>query len=76
VGELVDALGPLVEHALAVFTPARCFFASNFPIDKVSAPWETLFAAFAQLVATRDAGTRRALFQDNAAAFYRARGMD
>jgi predicted TIM-barrel fold metal-dependent hydrolase len=71
VNELVDKLGPLVEHALAVFTPARCFFASNFPMDKVSAPWGSLFQAFAQVVASYDAATRKALFQDNAARFYR-----
>lgn len=70
VGELVDKLGPLVEHALATFTPARCFFASNFPMDKVSAPWRSLFDAFAELVGGYDVATRRALFHDNAARFY------
>lgn len=69
--ELVDAWGPLVEHALAVFGPARCFFASNFPMDKVSAPWRTVHDAQAALVATLDEPTRRGLFHDHAAAFYR-----
>jgi predicted TIM-barrel fold metal-dependent hydrolase len=72
VTELVDKLGPLVEYALATFTPERCFFASNFPMDKVSAPWGSVFEAFGQLVASRDGATRRALFHDNAARFYHA----
>jgi predicted TIM-barrel fold metal-dependent hydrolase len=70
VSELVDKLGPLVEHALTAFSPARCFFASNFPIDKVSAPWRTLLQAMAQLLASQDPATQRAIFHDNAARFY------
>ena len=35
VGEIVDAIGPLAEHALATFGDGRCMFASNFPMDKV-----------------------------------------
>jgi predicted TIM-barrel fold metal-dependent hydrolase len=72
VAELVDKLGPLVEVALETFGPARCFFASNFPIDKVSAPWTTIYAAFAALVRSLDAPTRRGLFAENAARFYGA----
>jgi predicted TIM-barrel fold metal-dependent hydrolase len=70
VGELADAFGPLVEHALAVFGPARCCFASNFPMDKVSAPWRSIFEAFASLAAGLDPATRRGLFHDHAARFY------
>jgi L-fuconolactonase len=70
VSELVDKLGPMVEYALSLFTPARCFFASNFPMDKVSASWGSIFGAFAQIVAGRDVATRRALFHDNAVRFY------
>jgi predicted TIM-barrel fold metal-dependent hydrolase len=72
--ELTDAWGPLVEHALSVFGAARCFFASNFPMDKVSAPWRTVHDAHAALVATLDEPTRRGLFHDHAATFYRLDG--
>lgn len=73
VTEVVDRIGPMVEHALAHFGPQRCIFASNFPMDKVSLPWTTLYAAFAQLVQTRSEVERRALFHDNAVRFY---GLD
>jgi len=70
VDEVVDRIGPLVEHALDCFGPRRCLFASNFPMDKVSLPWTTLYAAYAQLVATRSEAERLDLFHDNAARFY------
>tara|TARA_B100001750_G_scaffold174703_1_gene142876 strand:- start:4839 stop:5906 length:1068 start_codon:yes stop_codon:yes gene_type:complete len=72
VGEVVDGFAPFVEVALDAFGPERCLFASNFPMDKASLPWTTLYAAFEQL-APSDPATQRALFHDNAARFY---GLD
>jgi predicted TIM-barrel fold metal-dependent hydrolase len=73
VGELVDAIGPHIEHALRVFGPKRCLFASNFPMDKVSVPWRTVYAALVQLTASLDPVDQRAVFHDNAARFYSPR---
>ena len=70
VSEVVDKIGPFVEHAWAAFTPKRCFFASNFPVDKVSLPWSTLYAAYAQLSAHLGIETQRDLFERNALRFY------
>jgi L-fuconolactonase len=71
--ELADRIGPLALHALSVFGVERCLFASNFPMDKVSVPWSTLYGAFAKLTSGLDQTARRRLFHDNAAAFYRLR---
>ena len=68
--ELTSGIAPFVRHALDVFGTARCFFASNFPMDKVSAPYERHFEAFAQLAAERGPGAARALLRDNALRFY------
>ncbi len=68
--ELVDKLGPLVETALELFGPQRCMFASNFPMDKVSAPWTNFYETFDELTRTREESERRALFHDNAMRFY------
>ncbi len=68
--ELVDKLGPFVRHALDCFGEARCFFASNFPMDKVSLPYAQLFEAYAQLAAERGPQAPRALLRDNALRFY------
>ncbi|HTB72781.1 MAG TPA: amidohydrolase family protein [Polyangiaceae bacterium] len=68
--ELTSGIGPFVRHALDVFGTERCFFASNFPMDKVSAPYERHFEAFAQLAAERGPHAARALLRDNAMRFY------
>jgi L-fuconolactonase len=68
--ELVDCLGPMVETALELFGPQRCMFASNFPMDKVSAAWTSLYEVFDELTRTRDEAERRALFHDNAVRDY------
>jgi len=73
VGQVVEALGPMVETALAHFGPERCLFASNFPMDKAVVPWTTLYEAFAQLTASQGSEAQRKLFHDNAVAFY---GLD
>lgn len=70
-GEIADAIGPLVEHALATFGEKRCMFASNFPMDKVSAPLASIFGAFDQLTATRSSESRAGLFGGNARRFYK-----
>lgn len=68
--ELVDSLGPMIETALKLFGPRRCMFASNFPMDKVSAAWTSLYEVFDELTRTRDEAERRALFHDNAVRDY------
>ncbi|MCA9523137.1 MAG: amidohydrolase family protein [Myxococcales bacterium] len=74
VNEIVVRLRPFVEHALETFGVDRCIFASNFPMDKVSLDWATLFGAYAELTASYSADERRRLFHDNAARFYRIDG--
>ena len=71
VDEVVDRLGPHVAHALRVFGPGRCIFASNFPMDRVSVTWATLYAGYDQLTAGLSRPEREAAFQGNAISFYR-----
>ena len=68
--ELAERLGPHVEHALRVFGVERCMFASNFPMDKVSAPWARVVGAMGQLTSGLEPAARRAFIHDNAARFY------
>lgn len=72
VGEVVDALGPHVMFGIETFGPERCQFASNFPMDKVSVDYATLWDAFIEIVgnAGLDRAQQHALLADNAAAFY------
>lgn len=70
VDQLMNLLGPVVEHALKVFGPERLIWASNFPMDKITASLEDLIEAHARLVAVQGRKALRAVFRDNARQFY------
>jgi predicted TIM-barrel fold metal-dependent hydrolase len=68
--QLTTRAQPLLEHALDVFGPARLMFASNFPMDKVTARLPDIVAGFAAVVASRGEAAVRMVFRDTARAFY------
>ena len=67
------ALEPHVRFGIETFGVDRCLFASNFPMDKVSVDYETLWDAFIEIATSMSltAEQRAALLADNAASFYR-----
>ncbi len=67
----VASFRPWVAHSLEVFGPARCFFASNFPVDGMFGSYDDLYGTYAQLVDELAAPARDALFAANAARIYR-----
>jgi len=69
--ELADSWRPYIETCIEAFTPRRCMFESNFPMDKVSASYRVLWNAFKRLAAGASPAEKAALFHDTAAAFYR-----
>ena len=71
--ELVDAIGPHIAKGIELFGVDRCMFASNFPIDKVSVSYETLFDAFFAIAEALDLGAEATekLFAGTASNFYR-----
>jgi predicted TIM-barrel fold metal-dependent hydrolase len=69
--ELAAQLGPLVRFVIDTFGVERCMFASNFPVDKVSASWASHFEAYARIVEDVSREERAALFCDNALRAYR-----
>jgi predicted TIM-barrel fold metal-dependent hydrolase len=69
--ELVAATGDYYRHAIDRFGPQRCMFESNFPVDKASCSYRTLWNAFKKIVAGASAGEKAALFHDTAARVYR-----
>jgi predicted TIM-barrel fold metal-dependent hydrolase len=46
-------------------------FASNYPVDKLCAPFSTIVACFRTAVAGQPQSAQRKLFHDNAARIYR-----
>ena len=62
---------PIIETCIDTFSPARCLFASNFPVDGICGSLETIFDGF--ILATNDLTRteRLALFHNNAVRIYR-----
>lgn len=65
--EIAADLQPMVDFIVDTFGADRAMFASNFPVDRVSAGWRTLYDAFAQTVQHRSDAEQDALFHDTAA---------
>ncbi len=60
----------VVLTAIDLFGVERAMFASNFPVDSLSATFGTIFAGFAEIVRDFAPAEQRALFHDNAARIY------
>jgi predicted TIM-barrel fold metal-dependent hydrolase len=69
--DLVAAWGGPVTHVIERFGAERCMFESNFPVDKVSVGYVTLWNSFKKMSAGAGDGERVALFHDTAARIYR-----
>jgi predicted TIM-barrel fold metal-dependent hydrolase len=68
--ELAEAMAPYYRSCIEWFGPRRCMFESNFPIDRVSCPYTTLWNAFKRIAADLPEADRRAVFHDTAARVY------
>jgi predicted TIM-barrel fold metal-dependent hydrolase len=69
--ELADAWRPYLETCIDAFGPFRGMFESNFPVDRVSCDYATLWNALKRVAAGASAEEKSALFKDNARRFYR-----
>ncbi len=69
--EFVAAQAPYYLHAIEQFGPERCMFESNFPVDKQSLSYRTLWNAFKKIAAGFSAHEKAAMFRDTAMRVYR-----
>ena len=69
--ELATAVAPYLNYCIEQFTPTRCMFESNFPVDKVSFSYNVMWNAFKRLSKGYSASERAAMFHDTAARTYR-----
>jgi predicted TIM-barrel fold metal-dependent hydrolase len=67
----VETLRPWVEQAIESFTPSRCFFGTNWPVDRMYSSYDALVNAYATLVSGYSVDERDAMLFDNAARIYR-----
>ncbi|MCY1400586.1 Amidohydrolase [compost metagenome] len=71
---IAELVSPCIEHAIRVFGPERLMFASNFPMDKVTARLSDIIEANLRVVAPYGMGALKAIFRDNAVRFYGMQG--
>jgi predicted TIM-barrel fold metal-dependent hydrolase len=69
--ELARGMAPFIDYCIEKFTPARCMFESNFPVDKVSFSYNVMWNAFKRMSKGFSATERAAMFHDTAARIYR-----
>lgn len=69
--ELAEAWKPWMETCIEAFTPARCMFESNFPVDKGGFGYGIGWNAMKRLAAQASAAEKADLFWRSAARFYR-----
>src|SRR5215475_7027651 len=69
--ELADTMAPYFDFCIEKFGAHRCMFESNFPVDKASYSYGTIWNAFKRITQRYSAAERRALFHDTAARVYR-----
>ena len=72
--ELAASMAPILSYCIEQFTPARCMFESNFPVDKVSFSYNVMYNAFKRFSKGYTASERTAMFHDTAARIYRIPG--
>jgi len=72
--ELAAAWKPYLETCIEAFGHERAMFESNFPVDKVSCSYATLWNAFKRVAQGAGADEKRWLFRDAARRFYRLAG--
>ena len=67
----VEANGPIIRDAIAIFGVDRCMFASNFPVDSLVGSFNTIMNGFRDAVAERPDADLDKLFKKNAERIYR-----
>ena len=69
--EVAETIAPWVDFCIEQFGPQRRMFESNFPVDKVSYPYATIWNAFQRLTAAYTPDEKAALFHDTACRAYK-----
>ena len=69
--EFVTAQSPYYHYAIEKFGPDRCMFESNFPVDKQSLSYRTLWNGFKKIAVEYTDAEKAALFHDTAMRVYK-----
>ncbi len=66
-----ESIRPLVLETLEAFGVERSMFASNFPVDKLTSDYPTVWKSFSTITEGMSEAERHQLFSENARRFYR-----
>ena len=69
--EVAQTIEPWLTYCIEQFGPNRCMFESNFPVDKASYAYTTVWNAFKRLTRDYSETERAAMFQETALRAYR-----
>jgi L-fuconolactonase len=70
VSDVVAWWRPLILSCIEIFGPDRCMFESNFPADRVTVSYSTLWAAYRAMISGFTGPEQAALLHDTAVRFY------
>jgi predicted TIM-barrel fold metal-dependent hydrolase len=62
----VDTLRPIVLGCIEAFGVKRCFFGTNWPVDRLFSSYGDLLDAYAEIISGFSAAEQQALFSENA----------
>ena len=71
--EFVSAQSRYYLHMIECFTPARCMFESNFPVDKFSLSYHVMWNGMKKIVRGFSEDEKDAMFRGTASKVYRLR---
>jgi L-fuconolactonase len=69
--EFVEAQGRYYHHMIDQFGPERCMFESNFPVDRFSLPYRTLWNGLKKIAAPYSPTERDRMLRLTAVSVYR-----
>ncbi len=67
----VERIRPWVQTAIDLFSPSRCMFGSNWPVDSLYGSYSALVSAFQAVIVDLDESSRRAILAGTAERLYR-----
>jgi L-fuconolactonase len=70
---IAAAIGDDFHYVIDAFTPQRCMFESNFPVDKSAVTYSALWNSYKRIAARFSDDERASLFHDTAARVYSIR---
>jgi predicted TIM-barrel fold metal-dependent hydrolase len=67
----IDSIRPVIESCIEIFSPQRCMFGSNFPVDKLHKTYDETWQAYEETASQYSKEEQAMLFAGTAEKFYR-----